>query len=98
MTTYMNIAEISAYCIENKIDVAIRKYSYENTYTIVLRKEHEGTSIEIRLSDELNIANGITSAMDRLRRMIDKGSPEMLPPQLSYVPSTEDMLDDSIPY
>lgn len=93
----MNLAEISAYCIEHGIDLAVRKYSYETKFTIILRKEHEGTSIEIRIHD-VSIEAGIMDAMSRLRRMIEKGNPEMLPPQLSYTPTTEDMLDDNIPY
>jgi uncharacterized protein (DUF4213/DUF364 family) len=97
MTTYMNLAEISAYLIENKIDLQVRKYSFETSYQVVLIKEHEGTSIRISVSDT-SIESGIMDAMSRLRRMIEKGSPEMLPPQLSYVPSTEDLLDDNIPF
>lgn len=93
----MNLAEISAYCIEHGIDLAVRKYSHETNFIIILRKEHEGTSIEIRIHD-VSIEAGIMDAMSRLRRMIEKGNPEMLPPQLSYTPTTEDMLDDNIPY
>lgn len=89
----MNLAEISAYCIEHGIDLAVRKYSYETNFTIVLRKEHEGTSIEIRIHD-VSIEAGIMDAMSRLRRMIEKGNPEMLPPQLTYSPPHDDDVDN----
>lgn len=90
----MMLAEISEYCIEHGIDLAVRKYSYEKKYTIVLRKEHEGTSIEIRLADEEQIAEGINTAVERLRRMIERGNPEMLPPQLTYSPPHDDDVDN----
>lgn len=92
----MNLQAISEYCVENKIDLQVRKYSFEREYQVTLIKEHEGTSIRISIND-VSIEAGIMDAMSRLRRMIEKGNPEMLPPQLTYTPA-KDMLDDNIPY
>lgn len=93
----MKLQTISEYCVENKIDLQVRKYSFEREYEVTLIKEHEGTSIRISVKD-VSIEAGIMDAMSRLRRMIERGNPEMLPPQLSYTPPTEDMIDDNIPY
>lgn len=94
---YMNMAEISAYLIENKIELTVRKYEWESQYKVGLEKTHEGIKIQLAI-ENASIADGIEEALNKLRRMIERGNPEMLPPQLSYTPSTEDMLDDNIPY
>lgn len=94
---YMNMAEISAYLIENQIELTVRKYAWEKEYTIGVEKTHEEVKIQL-IEKNADITDGVTAALNKLRRMIERGNPEMLPPQLSYTSTTEDMIDDSIPY